>query len=386
MASLIGIDLGTTGCKAVVYDERGIALGESYLEYGLITLSATMVEQDPHAWWDLTLQAVNAALDAAAADRSAVVGIAVSSQGISFVLLDEDDRPLGNAINWLDGRATAECDDILARYRAETLFALTGKRAAPFYVLPKLLWLRRHEPEKWQAARAAPDGARLPGVPVVRRGTSPITRWPAARCSTIWPGWIGTQICWMCSTSRGGSCRRCVGQARRSVRCSRTWRMRWGCAARSLSRSAARIRSAPRWAPGSTMAPPRYRWAPLRPSSSSWPALPPTRPCGSPPSHSCSRRAGCWKGSSARPRSACAGSATCSAPTATPVWMPPPRWFRSGVTGCASTRTYPAPAARTGTWHARGSFHGLNLATSRGHLVRAVMERGSRSRSARISK
>ena len=73
MALLIGIDLGTTGCKAVVYDERGIALGESYLEYGLITLSATMVEQDPHAWWDLTLQAVNAALDAAAADRSAVV-------------------------------------------------------------------------------------------------------------------------------------------------------------------------------------------------------------------------------------------------------------------------------------------------------------------------
>ena len=153
MALLIGIDLGTTGCKAAVYDERGIALGESYLEYGLITLSATLVEQDPHAWWDLTLQAVNAALDAAAADRRAVRGIAVSSQGISSLLLDEDDRPLGNAINWLDGRATAECDDILVRYRAETLFALTGKRAAPFYVLPKLLWLRRHAPEKWRAAR-----------------------------------------------------------------------------------------------------------------------------------------------------------------------------------------------------------------------------------------
>jgi xylulokinase len=82
-----------------------------------------------------------------------VRGIAVSSQGISFVLLDEAGRPLGNAINWLDGRATAECDDILACYRGEALFALTGKRAAPFYVLPKLLWLRRHEPQKWQAAR-----------------------------------------------------------------------------------------------------------------------------------------------------------------------------------------------------------------------------------------
>lgn len=153
MALLIGIDLGTTGCKAVVYDDAGRALGESYLEYGLITLSATMVEQDPLAWWDLTLRAINMALDAAAADRSAVRGIAVSSQGISFVLLDEADRPLGNAINWLDGRAIAECDDILARYSPEALFALTGKRAAPFYVLPKLLWIRRHQPEKWRAAR-----------------------------------------------------------------------------------------------------------------------------------------------------------------------------------------------------------------------------------------
>jgi xylulokinase len=153
MTLLIGIDLGTTGCKAAVYDETGRVLGESYLEYGLITLSATRVEQDPLAWWDLTLRAINLALEAAAADRGAVRGIAVSSQGISFVLLDEADRPLGNAINWLDGRATAECDDILAHYHAETLFALTGKRAAPFYILPKLLWIRRHEPEKWRAAR-----------------------------------------------------------------------------------------------------------------------------------------------------------------------------------------------------------------------------------------
>ena len=153
MTLLIGIDLGTTGCKAVVYDEAGRALGESYLEYGLITLSATRVEQDPLAWWDLTLQAVNAALDAAAADRGAVRSLAVSSQGISFVLLDEADRPLGNAINWLDGRATAECDEILARYPAPQLSKLTGKRAAPFYVLPKLLWIRRHEPDKWRAGR-----------------------------------------------------------------------------------------------------------------------------------------------------------------------------------------------------------------------------------------
>jgi xylulokinase len=154
MAHLIGIDLGTTGCKAAVYDERGETWGESYLEYGLITLSPVMIEQDPHAWWSLTCQAIQEALADANIDRSGVKGISVSSQGISFVLLDQQGQPLGNAINWLDGRALDECSQILQRYSAQDLFTITGKRAAPFYVLPKLLWLRKHQPQVWKQARA----------------------------------------------------------------------------------------------------------------------------------------------------------------------------------------------------------------------------------------
>lgn len=153
MQTVIGVDLGTTGCKAVVYRTDGRLLGEGYLEYGLITLSDVMIEQDPQAWWELTQRAIGLALEAADADRSTVAGIAVSSQGISFVLLDAAGRPLGNAINWLDGRATEECALILDCYGAEELFRLTGKRAAPFYVLPKLLWVRRHRPEVWRQAR-----------------------------------------------------------------------------------------------------------------------------------------------------------------------------------------------------------------------------------------
>jgi len=150
---LLGIDLGTTGCKAVVYDHSGDLRGESYLEYGLIALSPTMIEQDPQAWWDLTCQAINLALEAAHADRSAVRGLAVSSQGISFVLLDAQGRVLGNAINWLDSRAQEETAAILARYSEGELFAVTGKRTSPFYMLPKLLWVRRNWPDKWRRTR-----------------------------------------------------------------------------------------------------------------------------------------------------------------------------------------------------------------------------------------
>ncbi len=153
MNLLIGVDLGTTGCKAVVYDEAGTVLGESYLELDLITLSDVMIEQSPDAWWEAMVRAVGLALAAAHADREAVRGIAISSQGIAFVLLDAQDRPLGNAISWLDGRATVECARILARYSARSLFQITGKRAAPFYVLPKLLWVRAQQPEVWRRAR-----------------------------------------------------------------------------------------------------------------------------------------------------------------------------------------------------------------------------------------
>jgi xylulokinase len=152
MALLLGLDLGTTGCKAAVYDAAGRVLGESYLEYGLITLSSTMIEQDPQAWWDLARQVIQQALLAASANRSDVHAIAVSSQGISFVLIDAAGQPIGNAINWLDSRAVDESAEVLDLYTEEALFGLTGKRAAPFYVLPKLLWLRKHRPGQWRSA------------------------------------------------------------------------------------------------------------------------------------------------------------------------------------------------------------------------------------------
>lgn len=153
MPLLIGIDLGTTGCKAVVYDAEGRALGESNLEYGLIMISATMIEQDPLAWWQLTCRAIDEALKAAGADRRAVRGLAVSSQGISFLLVDEAGRPLCNAISWLDQRAHTEAAAVVERIGAARIFEITGKPGAAWYVLPKLMWLRTHRPDIWAAAR-----------------------------------------------------------------------------------------------------------------------------------------------------------------------------------------------------------------------------------------
>jgi xylulokinase len=150
MSLLLSVDLGTTGCKAAVYDEKGSCLGESYLEYDLITVSDTVIEQDPQAWWQLSCEAIRLALRSADLRGRLPCALAVTSQGISFVLVDDAGLPLGNAINWLDTRATAECAEILRHYTPEDLFAITGKRVSPAYVLPKLLWVRSHLPDSWK--------------------------------------------------------------------------------------------------------------------------------------------------------------------------------------------------------------------------------------------
>lgn len=152
MPLFIGVDLGTTSCKVAVYDDEGHLRGESNCEYGLITRSATMIEQDPHEWWKQARRAIDSALTASTVDRQSVVSIAVSSQGISFVLVNESGQPLGNAISWLDTRAGDEATEIRQRFAPHQLYTLTGKRAAPFYVLPKLLWLRQHQADGWKQA------------------------------------------------------------------------------------------------------------------------------------------------------------------------------------------------------------------------------------------
>ena len=102
---LIGIDLGTTGCKAVVTDHKLNILGKAYIEYELIKLSSQKIEQDASEWWELTKEVVGVAVDRAGIDPCLIKGLSISSQGIALVPVDDRCHPLRNAISWLDSRA-----------------------------------------------------------------------------------------------------------------------------------------------------------------------------------------------------------------------------------------------------------------------------------------
>jgi xylulokinase len=148
----VGIDLGTTGCKAVVADRRGNIAGEDYIEYPLI-FPGEHVEQDAGLWWELTCRAVESAVTKSAVKKENIKGICAASQGISFVMTDAELSPLGSAVSWLDTRAKKEAGEIKKNWGEWEIFAKTGKRPNEAYVLPKLMWLKKHKKSEYKNAR-----------------------------------------------------------------------------------------------------------------------------------------------------------------------------------------------------------------------------------------
>jgi xylulokinase len=143
MGALIGLDVGTTAVKALAVAEDGAILRRSEVSYPLSVPRPGWSEQDPEDWWRATEQAL------AELGVDAPAGIGLSGQMHGLVALDERDRVIRPAILWNDGRTAAECTEIEERIGLERLIALTGNRALTGFTAPKLLWLRRHEPESY---------------------------------------------------------------------------------------------------------------------------------------------------------------------------------------------------------------------------------------------
>ena len=143
MTFLVGLDVGTTGVKALAVSPNGDVLGSAEETYPLSTPKPGWAEQDPDDWW----RASEAAL--AALDASRAVGIGLSGQMHGLVALDERGSVLRPAILWNDQRTAAECAAIEERVGLRRLVELTGNRALTGFTAPKLLWLRRHESETY---------------------------------------------------------------------------------------------------------------------------------------------------------------------------------------------------------------------------------------------
>jgi xylulokinase len=144
VASLVGIDVGTTGVKAIALSPDGDIQGRAERGYGLDTPRPGWAEQDPAAWWDATEAAL------AELEVKSLAGIGLSGQMHGLVVLDKDLEVLRPAILWNDQRTAAECAQIEDRLGFERVVELTGNRALTGFTAPKLLWLRNHEPDIYE--------------------------------------------------------------------------------------------------------------------------------------------------------------------------------------------------------------------------------------------
>lgn len=139
---IIGMDVGTTGTKAIVINEKGNILGTGYKGYPLITKKGDVVEQDAALWYSSACFSVKQAL--IGLDIQDVCALSISTQGASSLLVDDDFNPLINAITWMDGRAVKEKDDIADSLGDDYVYKKTGWKTHPSLDACKLLWIKRN--------------------------------------------------------------------------------------------------------------------------------------------------------------------------------------------------------------------------------------------------
>ena len=149
MGLVLGIDVSTTASKAILIDREGVVRGTGSADLRVSMPQPLWSEQDPADWWSAVASAIGEALASAGVSGAEVEAVGLTGQMHGAVLLDAAGAVLRPAILWNDQRTAAECDEIRARIGRERLIRITGNDAITGLTAPKLLWVRRHEPETW---------------------------------------------------------------------------------------------------------------------------------------------------------------------------------------------------------------------------------------------
>lgn len=145
----IGIDLGTSSMKLLLVDERGAIWNTVTKDYPLYFPQPGWSEQEPEDWWNACVTGIPELLRGF--DASQVAGIAAGGQMHGLVALDAEDRVIRPAILWNDGRTQKEVDYLNEAVGKKTLSKLTANIAFAGFTAPKIMWMRKHEPENYAA-------------------------------------------------------------------------------------------------------------------------------------------------------------------------------------------------------------------------------------------
>ena len=153
MNYLIGIDLGTSATKTVLFDENGTVIASASREYPMYQPQNGWAEQKPEDWREAALETITRVVRESGVDKDEIKGIGISGQMHGLVMLDENNEVIRPSIIWCDQRTAKECEEITEKVGKERLIEITANPALTGFTASKILWVRNHEPENYAKCR-----------------------------------------------------------------------------------------------------------------------------------------------------------------------------------------------------------------------------------------
>lgn len=153
MSYVIGVDLGTSGTKTVLFDEIGNVIASHTVEYPLYQEKNGWAEQDPLDWYNATITTIKTVLDKSNIDSAEIKGIGLSGQMHGLVMLDKDFNVLRKSIIWCDQRTGKECEEITEIVGAEKVIEITANPVLTGFTASKIRWVMKNEPNVFEKCR-----------------------------------------------------------------------------------------------------------------------------------------------------------------------------------------------------------------------------------------
>ncbi len=141
------LDLGTSGCRTMIFDVAGSVVSSHYEEWESFYPSPVMVEQSADQWFEKLKITIKNAIQKGGIDSQEIVSISITNQRETIVPIDETGKALHNAIVWQDRRSTQECEIIKQKVGADKIYEITGLTIDPYFSGSKILWFKLNKPE-----------------------------------------------------------------------------------------------------------------------------------------------------------------------------------------------------------------------------------------------
>lgn len=149
----IGIDVGTSGTKTILFDNSGTVIASACESYRLFQPQSGWAEQDPEDWWKASAAGIRRVLTVAKVPPQSIKGVGVSGQMHGLVMLDERDAVIRPAILWCDSRTKEQCRQTENLVGRKKLIGITANPPLECFTAQKLMWVRQYEPKNYAACR-----------------------------------------------------------------------------------------------------------------------------------------------------------------------------------------------------------------------------------------